>query len=127
MKKDTPQKLVFIYNADAGFRNLLIDGAHKIFSPSTYACSLCDITYGAFTENRTWKKFRRNLEAKGKVLAFLHKDEFVKEYRSKFGYKFTFPIVLAETAADFEILVTTAELNELQNAKALIKVIEEQI
>lgn len=126
MQNDKPQKLIFIYNADSGLRNLLLDGAHKILSPSTYACNLCDITFGAFTENKAWKKFRQELEANNMALEFLHKDEFAKAYQSKFGYKFTFPIVLIETANDLEIFVSTEELNELENAEGLITLLKKR-
>lgn len=123
----TNEKLIFIYNADSGLRNLILDGAHKILSPATYACKLCDITFGAFTENKTWKKFRLQLEADNIELEFLHKDEFAKVYRSKFGYKFTFPIVLIETSNDLEIFLNSNELNQLENAEGLIAVLEERM
>ncbi|WP_273567857.1 hypothetical protein [Maribacter halichondriae] len=55
------QKLIFIYNADSGFRNAIIDGAHKILSPNTYECNLCELTFGAFTENKVWAKFRKGV------------------------------------------------------------------
>ncbi|QCW99040.1 GTPase [Aggregatimonas sangjinii] len=117
MKNDPFKKLIFVYNADSGLRNLLVDGAHKILSPATYVCSLCDLTYGAFTENRAWKKFRKESDV---AMVFLHKDEFAKQYKSKFGHKFTFPIVLNETEVGHEVLVTTEELNGLKDATELI-------
>lgn len=118
------QKLIFIYNADSGTRNMLIDSAHKIFSPSTYACSLCDITYGAFTENKIWKKFRKDSDLE---MEFLHKDEFQKQYASKFGHKFTFPIILAPINENMEVFVNTNELNALENAENLIDLIMKRI
>ncbi len=114
------EKLIFIYNADSGLRNQLIDGAHKILSPATYECNLCDITYGAFTENKVWKEFRKQSDLD---LEFLHRDEFAKAYRSKFGYKFTFPIVLASVDENLEVFIKTEELNALENADALIGLI----
>jgi hypothetical protein len=117
------EKLIFIYNADSGLRNLLIDGAHKILSPDTYECNLCDITYGAFTENRVWKEFRKNSDLE---LEFLHRDEFTKTYRSKFGYRFTFPIVLALVGEALEVFIKTEELNALEDADALIGLIAER-
>lgn len=117
------QKLIFIYNADSGLRNMIVDSAHKILSPDTYTCSLCDITFGAFTENSVWNKFRKetNLD-----MQFLHKDEFNKTYASKFGYKFTFPIVLGETNKGLEVFVKTEELDGLENAESLIGLIRER-
>ena len=117
MNKDLLIKLIFVYNADSGVRNIVMDSVHKILSPSTYECSLCDITYGAFTENSTWKKFRKETDLQ---MVFLHKDEFAAQYKSKFGHKFTFPIVLAETEMGLEVLVKTQELNGLSDANELI-------
>lgn len=123
MKSSHLQNLIFIYNADSGLKNALIDGAHKILSPSTYECKLCEITFGAFTENTIWKKFRIESDVK---MDFLHKNEFRKQYASKFGYKFTFPIVLAESVNGLEILITTEEMNGLQDAGELIRLIKDR-
>lgn len=123
MENNAATKLLFIYNANSGKRNALLDSAHKILSPSTYDCHLCDITFGVFSENRTWKRFReqRNME-----MVFLHKDEFAEQYASKFGYKFTFPIILAETEDELQVYVGTEELNTLENAEALIDLINKR-
>ena len=32
-------KIIFVYNADSGLVNGLIDWAHKIVSPETYSCT----------------------------------------------------------------------------------------
>ena len=123
MNSKIPQKLIFIYNADSGIRNVIVDSAHKIFSPDTYGCSLCDITYGAFTERSTWRKFRKETDLQ---MVFLHKNEFAKVYASKFGYKFDFPIVLVETNNGLEVFVNTGELNGIENAELLIDLIKER-
>lgn len=117
------QKLIFIYNADSGLGNILLDGAHKILSPSTYECSLCSLTFGAFSEKSTWKKF---MVASDMDMEFLHKDEFAKAYKSKFGYKYTFPIVLAESVKGLEVFVKTDELDGMENAESLIRLIEKR-
>ena len=117
------QKLIFVYNADSGLRNVIIDGAHKIFSPNTYACNLCDITYGAFTENKIWKKFRQKTSME---MEFLHKDEFKNQYASKFGNEFNYPIVLIAVNENLEAIVDTEELNNLQNAEELIELIQQR-
>lgn len=124
MRNDMPRKLIFIYNADSGLRNAILDSAHKIFRPETYDCKLCDITYGVFSENAVWKKFRTETVI---PMEFLHKDEFAKAYKSKFGHKFTFPIVLAEGNGGLEVLVHTGELNLLQAAEELVELIEKRM
>lgn len=123
MENTKLQKLIFIYNADSGIRNMIMDSAHKIFSPDTYECSLCDITFGAFTENSIWRKFRKETDLQ---MEFLHKDEFAKAYASKFGYKFTFPIVLNEGETGLEVFVKTEELDKLENSEELIALIQKR-
>ncbi len=97
---------------------------HKVFSPTTYQCSLCDITFGIVSENKIWKKFRQESEHE---MVFLHKDEFAKEYTSKSMNKFTFPIVFSESEKGLEVFIRTEELNQLKSAQELVRLIEERI
>jgi hypothetical protein len=69
---DKKISLLFVYNADSGLFNTLTDIAHKIFSPSTYACSLCQITHGNFSMRNEWKDFIESFDI---PCEFLHKDE----------------------------------------------------
>ncbi|SNR72621.1 hypothetical protein SAMN04488009_3438 [Maribacter sedimenticola] len=114
------KKILFIYNANSDTGSKMLDFAHKIINPATYNCSLCALTYGTFTENVKWKTFRENLLAKDYQLEFLHKDEFQKQYQSKFGHKFTFPVILVDTGYDLEVLVTTEQLNAFEGVEELI-------
>lgn len=68
--------LYFIYNADAGKWNGYMDMLHKIVSPKTYPCHLCDITYGVFKIRPEWDAF---LKSQGDELVFLHRDEWQKD------------------------------------------------
>lgn len=71
------KKLVFVYNADSGLFNTVSDIAHKIFSPSTYECNLCQLAYGNFSIKEEWASFVENAPFES---AFLHRDEFVKAF-----------------------------------------------
>jgi hypothetical protein len=123
MDKREDARLIFIYNANSGLRNALLDGAHKALSPHTYQCNLCDLTFGVINERKTWKKFR---EEEDWGMEFLHKDEFNKQYASKFGYKFEFPIVLSAVDNELQVFISTKELNELENTEALIDLIKKR-
>ncbi|WP_394975209.1 GTPase [uncultured Croceitalea sp.] len=124
MKKKEVQKIVFVYNANSGTRNAVMDSMHKVFSSSTYDCKLCDITFGVVSENWTWKKFRQNSKHQ---MIFLHKDEFTKQYASKFGYKFEFPIALLEGKNGLEVLISKEEMNSLKTPHGLIRLLKERI
>lgn len=124
MQKQPIKKLIFIYNANSGKKNALVDIAHKIISPNTYACTLCDITFGVFKENKDWKKFRK---ASKISMEFLHKDEFTKAFASKFSFRTSYPVVLAETAYNLEFFIATDELNTIENVADLMRLVEERL
>lgn len=72
--------LIFVYNADSGPFNTLTDFAHRIFSPQTYQCNLCAITYSAAGMRKEWKDFLERLDM---PMEFLHRDEFEAHYGIK--------------------------------------------
>ena len=49
-------ELIFIYNAQKGRLNSLIDYIHKTVSPGTYSCNLCAITHN-FKKKIKWDNF----------------------------------------------------------------------
>lgn len=112
------RRLLFIYNADSGLGNALLDAAHKVLKPATYDCQLCALTYGTFREKRDWKAFR---EGSNVIMEFLHKDEFLKMYSSKFLPAYSFPVVLEATDHDLEIFISTTRLNALHSTTDLIR------
>ena len=69
-------RLIFVYNADSGLGNAMLDSMHKIVSPQTYDCQLCALTFGVFTEKEQWKNFRETSEIS---MEFLHKDEITSD------------------------------------------------
>lgn len=115
------KKLIFVYNAKSGLQNKMLDAAHKIFSPKTYACNLCSVTFGFVRENSIWKKFKEetNLE-----MQFLHKDEFTNIYNIRAQQNFTYPIVMALGGNGLVVAVKTIELNKVRDASVLIELIK---
>ncbi|MEM7086490.1 MAG: GTPase [Bacteroidota bacterium] len=117
-------KLIFVYNANSGFLDKILDGAHKIISPSTYDCNLCAITFGAFNEDDLWKAFRENSDL---PMEFYHKDEFSKKFKSKWLPAFDFPIVLSQNNMKLEVLISSEELENLASSEALIEEIRRRL
>ncbi|MGB3775407.1 MAG: GTPase [Leeuwenhoekiella sp.] len=117
-------KLIFVYNANSGKLNLYKDIAHKIFSPQTYPCSLCAITFGVLKENEHWKTFRKGSDLK---MEFHHIDEFNSKYRSKWLKKFEFPVILNENNEDLEVFISKDELDALEDSEALIHLIQDRV
>lgn len=67
-----PEELLFVYNADGGLLHAIGDIAHKILSPATYPCRLCELTHGYFRERAEWRAFVADLGVK---CTFLHRSE----------------------------------------------------
>lgn len=108
------QKLIFVYNADGGFFNVAADMAHKIFSPSTYPCSLCDLTYGIFKIRPEWDAF---IQAAPVPFEFLHKAEFHAQYPAL--QETALPVVLKQTGEHVSEFISAAQLSNFTTIQAL--------
>ena len=106
-------KLIFVYNADSGFVNTLMDIGHKALDPDTYQCNLCNLTHGILSEHKQWKEFRERSSAE---MRFLHRDEFEQEYQRKLDY----PVVLKEDK-DLEVVISQAELEDIPTLDRLME------
>ncbi|MEI6213289.1 MAG: hypothetical protein WCP10_04220 [Desulfuromonadales bacterium] len=96
--------IIFVYNADSGIFNTVSDIAHKIFSPETYSCNLCAITYGNFSMRTEWKEYLDSLDAD---FEFLHRDELSEKYG---GTEITLPAILLKKGDTFDELITADEI-----------------
>jgi len=108
MHPDSPT-LVFVYNADSGLFNTLTDMAHKMFSPDTYACKLCQITYGNFHMRQEWKDFIESLDI---PMEFLHRDELADSY----GFSdLPLPAILQREGQSLKTLIDAAAINACES------------
>ena len=110
--------MVFVYNADSGFFNALTDTAHKIFSPQTYECNLCALTYGNFYMNGEWKTFLESLKVNRE---FLHRDELLKQYQLK---DVELPAIFFKNNGNLELAIAANKINDCQNLDELKRLIQ---
>jgi hypothetical protein len=101
-------RLVLVYNANAGLLSGAVDFLHKTFSPATYPCQLCAISYGPLGMKRRWKAF---LDSLGLPLLFLHKDEFAGPE--------PLPAIFLETVDGRETLVSAKDFGRISSLDAL--------
>jgi hypothetical protein len=113
--------IIFVYNADSGIFNTVSDIAHKIFSPKTYSCTLCAITYGNFGIREDWKEYLESLAAD---LEFLHRDELSEKYGIT---EITLPTVLLKKGDTFEEWITADEIKQCGNVNDLKLIITERL
>ena len=112
-------KIIFVYNANSGFVNSMLDIGHKVISPKSYECNLCNMTYGVVSEREEWKEFR---ESSKDDLEFLHKDEFEIKYKEKREY----PIILKINVENrLDELISKDDLNKMKNVNELIQKLKE--
>jgi len=109
--------IVFVYNADSGLFNTLTDIAHKIFSPQTYECNLCAITYGNFAIRDEWRQFLETLDT---GLEFLHRDELLRDY-GRADVKL--PAIFRKSAAGLQLWITAEEINGCRELAELQRLI----
>lgn len=116
-----PPPLVFVYNADAGLLNGLLDLGHKLVSPETYACSLCAVTYSSFGMKRAWKDFVAGL---GRPVRFTYRDQI----RDTYGMvDVHLPAVYEEKGGRLEPWLTADQLNGCPNLDELIELVRRRL
>ena len=118
------KKLIFVYNANSGTWNAVLDSAHKILKPNTYSCKLCSVTHGLAGEKKIWKRYRK---ASNIDMEFYHKDEFLKVFASKYLLKFDFPTVLFVENQELQVLISAEEFNKISSVEKLIEIIENRV
>lgn len=110
--------LLFVYNADSGLFNTLADIGHKIFSPETYSCDLCQLTYGYFTERKGWQAFVEQLDMTSR---FLHRDEFRKEFP---GRQDVLPAIFIQAENKLSLCIDSTRLHQCKDMDELITAIK---
>lgn len=108
------RQFLFVYNADSGALNAVLDSIHKVISPNTCDCQLCRLTYGVFKENPEWKSYRESL--KPDEVFFLHRDEFEQQYEHARAY----PVLLKIEDGQYEELLKPDDFNAVSETRDLI-------
>ena len=117
----TGPALVFVYNADSGFFNAVFDTAHKAFSPNTYECNLCALTYSTFRMRKSWKRFLSTVE---RPLEFLHADELKTRYQM---YDVSLPAIFEKRDGKLKVLLEAKAINECRTIDELMKLVRDKI
>jgi hypothetical protein len=108
------KQLIFVYNADGGTLNAIMDSAHKLFAPTTYQCSLCAITHGMLAMRQDWKDYMGKLPYETR---FYHRDGFRQEWPTQNA---ALPaIFMLEDDGSLRTVVEAQELNEQKSIAQL--------
>lgn len=113
--------LVFVYHADSGLFNGLTDMAHKTFSPQTYQCNLCALTYSTFGMRKDWKQF---LETLSLPVEFLHADQL----RQQYGMSSTpLPAIFMKMDGRLELWIDAISINACRTMDDLKRLIKDRL
>jgi len=115
-------KLIFVYNADAGLFSTLTDFTHKILSPGTYSCNLCKLTYGNFQMKKQWQEYLQRLPIEKE---FLHKDEFVKKFSQMADLPLPAILVMKEDTP--KVFLSAQDINSQNDLKGLIDLFDQKL
>jgi hypothetical protein len=110
--------LLFVYNANSGLVNKLIDFTHKSIKPSTYPCSLCQLTYGIFKVDPKWTAFIKGLAYEVK---FLYENEIDSS-------NYNLPVILLEDSkSKTSVLSDCKTLSSFNSLEELIDEINSKL
>jgi hypothetical protein len=105
--------LLFIYNAEDGLANALVDTGRRIFRPEAYPCALCMITYGPFGMKKDWKRFAGSIPYEVK---FLHKNELPPILQHA---NLDFPSLVTVSNDSYRILINASSFSQLKDLASL--------
>ncbi|MEI6419186.1 MAG: hypothetical protein WCO82_08965 [Sphingomonadales bacterium] len=108
------QRLLIVYNANAGLVAGALDTLHKIVSPATYPCALCGITYGLTGMRAEWRAFLAEL---GLETVFHHRPDFRAAWPQAANW--SLPLVALERDGVLTQLVAAADFAGANDLPAL--------
>jgi hypothetical protein len=111
-------KYVFVYNADSGLFSALTDSAHKLFSPKTYKCNLCKLTYGLKNMKNEWADFIKSLPC---PIEFIHRDELHESHPETKSIEL--PSVFLEEDGKYKEVITAKEINATKTVEELVELV----
>ena len=117
---NSKSELVFIYNVKSGIINSLIDFTHKVIIPDTYECNLSAITYGTFAKKDIWEDYIESLPISS---IFTYKDKILDKKLDNV----ILPAVLQKKNDRFIQLISSVELNKLNNLQGLIVLLNSRL
>ena len=115
---------MFVWNANAGWQNALMDSLHKVISPQTYSCKLCQLTYGIAGPKARWTKF---LETIDRPVEFYHRDEFPRTPMAEQLPGLEFPVVLIYTSEKWQVLLSRSSIAQFDDLETLLSELKKRM
>jgi hypothetical protein len=91
-------RLFFVYNAESGAFNSVVDSVKKLLSVD--GCALCSLTHSMVGEKSEWKDCRESI---GVPVEYVHRNELTPAMRQLVSGRL--PAVVAEAAGELVMLL----------------------
>lgn len=104
------EEIVGVYDADGSLAGEISYVVGKILR--VRHCSLCDITHSPVRRKKEWDDFVRTV---GVPVTVLHRDEIGPD-RAALWSLGEFPLVAARIGQDYRLLLSSAELSEMDGS-----------
>ncbi len=117
------KKIIFVYNADSGLVNTVVDVAHRLTKPNSYPCRLCAVTYGTFGMEKRWKDFLRQI---GIPAIFWHRDEFTKKCKFP-NYRVEFPAVIVKENDKMTTIMDAKDFKKISDLDDLVRMLKSRL
>lgn len=115
-------RLVIVYNANAGLLAGAMDSVHKLFAPASYPCKLCALTYGMVSMRGEWRAFLGGLEME---TLFHHRPDFRAAFPA--AAEWPLPLIAVEQGGQLAIVVSAAEFPGIANLPRLVAIVQERL
>ncbi len=106
-------ELVFVYNAKTDVISAVTDYAHKVLSPSTYKCDLCQLTYHNLGQRKAWKAFKKSSNAKMEFW-------YIRQFEQEFKFSADYPVIFERKNGKLEIVLDKDQLSAFKDVDELI-------
>ena len=117
----TPERLLIVYNAEAGIVAGIRDSLHKLLRPETYPCNLCALTHGLVRQDPNWTRFLAKVPVDVEVY---HRRDFRARYPD---LDMALPAVLVERGGEARVLIGAEQLRAIETVDCLIGRLETKL
>lgn len=117
-----PDRIILVYNEGNGLFDAVSGWSHKLLSPATYQCALCQVTFGLTGMLVPWKNY---IEMLPFPVKFLHRDEFRRQFPAH--GTLSLPVILAEKSGQTDVLLAAEDIRATGGLSGLIGLMQARL
>ena len=115
-------KILFVFKASNAPISKAVDWFHKVISPGTYQCQLCQLTHHHFGSRALLKTWQKQIPYE---VEFWYEDQWNEKHREE-----ELPLIAilqTDQTAQIEIILTKEEIEKLTSLDELLSRVSEKI